>query len=66
MHRQIGELRDIEEAQRRIREGEYGECEQCLAAIGFERLLAYPTATRCITCQTQKEKMFAGGGGPSL
>jgi len=66
VHRQINEMREIEQALRRIREGEYGECVECGAAIGFERLLAYPTATRCITCQTHKEKMFAGSSRPSL
>lgn len=66
VHRQIGEMRDIEAAQRRIRESEYGSCVECGTEIGFERLLAYPTATRCITCQTHKEKMFAGVGRPSL
>jgi RNA polymerase-binding transcription factor len=66
VHRQINEMRDIEAAQRRIRENEYGECVECGTEIGFERLLAYPTATRCIACQTHKEKMFAGSGRPSL
>jgi RNA polymerase-binding protein DksA len=66
VHRQISEMRDIDDALRRIRENEYGACEGCGAEIGFERLLAYPTATRCIVCQTHKEKMFAGSGRPSL
>jgi RNA polymerase-binding protein DksA len=66
VHRQIGEMRDIEDAHRRIRENEYGSCAECGAEIGFERLLAYPTATRCIACQTHKEKMFGGSGRPSL
>lgn len=66
VYRQIGEMRDIEETYRRIREGTYGECVECGAEIGFQRLQAYPTAKRCIECQTQKERMFAGGGGPSL
>ena len=66
VHRQINELRDIEQALRRIREGEYGECVECGAEIGFQRLLACPTATRCIACQTRQEKMFAGSSRPSL
>jgi DnaK suppressor protein len=66
VHRQIGELRDIEEALRRIREGEYGECADCGGEIGFDRLMAYPTAKRCIACQTKKEKMYAGAATPSL
>jgi len=66
VHRQIGEMREIEEAHRRIRESEYGSCVECGSDIGFDRLLAYPTATRCITCQTHKEKLFAGTGRHSL
>jgi RNA polymerase-binding protein DksA len=66
VHRQISEMREIEAAQRRIREGDYGACVECGAEIGFERLLAYPTATRCITCQTHQEKLFAGSVRSSL
>jgi RNA polymerase-binding protein DksA len=66
VHRQINEMRDIEDAQRRIRESEYGACEECGAEIGFQRLLAYPTANRCIACQSHREKAFASGGRPSL
>lgn len=66
VHRQINEMRAIEQALRRVREGEYGACVECGADIGFERLLAYPTAARCITCQTHKEKMFGGNSRPSL
>ena len=66
VHRQVNEMREIEVALRRIREKEYGECVECGAEIGFQRLLAYPTATRCIACQTHKEKMFGGNGRPSL
>ena len=66
VHRQVNEMREIEVALRRIREKEYGECVECGAEIGFQRLLAYPTATRCIACQTHKEKMFGGAGRPSL
>lgn len=66
VHRQIEELRDIEETYRRIRESEYGDCVDCGGEIGFERLMAYPTARRCIGCQTKNEKMYAGAGTPSL
>jgi len=66
VHRQIEELRDIEESYRRIRESEYGQCAECGGEIGFERLMAYPTARRCIGCQTKKEKLYAGAGTPTL
>ena len=66
VHRQIGEMRDIEEAYRRIRAGDYGECTECGSEIGFQRLLVHPTAMLCIDCQTKKEKMYAGVGRASL
>jgi RNA polymerase-binding protein DksA len=66
VHRQVSEMRDIEVALRRMREGEYGACEECGAEIGFDRLSACPTALRCIGCQTHREKMFAGTGQHSL
>jgi len=66
VHRQINAMRDIEQALRRVREGEYGACADCGDEIGFERLLAYPTASRCIACQTRKEKGFGGNSRSSL
>lgn len=64
--RQVNELRDIEAAQARIRDGSYGQCSDCAQEIGFERLRAYPTAKRCIKCQIRREKGFAHPGTPSL
>jgi RNA polymerase-binding protein DksA len=64
--RQVNELRDIEAAQARVRAGTYGECVDCSQEIGFERLHAYPTAKRCIQCQTKRETRFAHPGTPSL
>jgi RNA polymerase-binding protein DksA len=64
--RQVNELRDIAAAQERLRTGSYGACTDCGQEIGFERLTAYPTAKRCIQCQTKREKGFAHSGTPSL
>jgi len=36
----------------RIEEPAYGVCEYCKGFIGVERLMALPSATRCITCAT--------------
>ena len=49
------ELNEIEAAQRRVDEGEAGVCVDCDEAIAFQRLLARPTATRCINCQSIAE-----------
>ncbi len=64
--RHIEEIRDIEAAKVRIKEGSFGNCIACGQDIGFERLLAYLTAKRCIACQQQHEKTYAHGGTPKL
>lgn len=37
-------------ARERVEEPGYGVCEHCQGFVGLERLLALPSATRCITC----------------
>jgi len=64
--RHIQEIRDIEAAKARIKDHSFGTCIACHADIGFERLLAYPTAKRCIVCQQQREKTYAHAGTPKL
>jgi DnaK suppressor protein len=64
--RHVHEIRDIEAALERLRDGSYGVCERCATEIGFERLLAYPTATRCLPCQEQYEKTHAHVETPRL
>lgn len=34
----------------RIEEPDYGVCEHCHGFIGVERLLALPSASRCVSC----------------
>ncbi|HEX6136216.1 MAG TPA: TraR/DksA family transcriptional regulator [Casimicrobiaceae bacterium] len=64
--RHIEELRDIEAAKARIANGTFAACIACGDDIAFERLLAYPTAKRCIRCQRQRERTYAHGGTPTL
>jgi RNA polymerase-binding protein DksA len=64
--RHIQEIRNIEAARLRLRTGTYGECVDCGEPIAAERLAAYPTAERCIECQTRYEKTYAQNGRPSL
>src|SRR5512145_1097273 len=64
--RDLRELREIDAAQQRMRDGSYGECLDCGGEIDFERLRANPAAVRCIVCQTQHEKSFAHGRTPTL
>src|SRR5581483_4318274 len=47
LERHVAELRSSEEAERRMQDGSYGVCIECGGEIGFERLLAQPTAVRC-------------------
>jgi DnaK suppressor protein len=44
-------LRDVRAALRRIRDGSFGTCIECEAAISPKRLAALPWALRCIKCQ---------------
>ena len=64
--RHMEELRDIDVAKARMREGTYGVCVECGGDIAFERLRAYPTAKRCIRCQQRREKTYAHEGMPTL
>jgi len=64
--RHVREIRDIGAARARIAEGSCGSCIDCGADIGFKRLLAYPTAKRCLTCQQQHERTYAHEGNPTL
>lgn len=66
LDRHVSELRDIEAAEQRIRDGTYGVCIECGGEIAFERLLAQPTAVRCVVCQEQYEKTHASQATPTL
>lgn len=65
--RELDELRDVEAALERVRNGTYAKCMDCGDAITYERLDAYPTAKRCITCQSRHENRRGGRDAtPSL
>jgi DnaK suppressor protein len=64
--RHVRELRDIEAARARIRDGGFGTCIDCGGDIGFERLLAYLSAKRCVGCQRQRERTYAHEANPKL
>jgi DnaK suppressor protein len=55
IERDQNELNAVEYALARIESDEYGVCEACGDAIGYSRLLAYPTAVRCLACQERQE-----------
>ncbi len=54
------ELRAIERALERVREGSYGHCIECGCDIPAARLDACPTAERCTQCQTRHERVYGG------
>src|SRR5690606_4225095 len=47
-HRVDDDLRDVDEALRRLDAGSYGRCETCGAALGDERLTAVPATRFCL------------------
>lgn len=53
---ETAELGDIDAALERIQAGTYGQCTDCGVTIAPARLHAYPTAKRCIDCQTVAEQ----------
>jgi len=64
--RQIHEIRDIEATRKRMKGDGFGICMDCGEPVAFERLMAYPTARRCIRCQQQHDKTYAVESTPSL
>lgn len=47
----------LQQALRRVDDGEYGICMECGEDINERRLFANPTATHCIDCMTELEAM---------
>lgn len=66
LSRDLAEMREIEAALDRLREGRYGACADCGGEIDLERLRREPTARRCIDCQRVREKTFPQPGRPTL
>lgn len=66
MTRDLDELRAMDAAWQRIKDGSYGVCVDCGGDIGYERLAASPAAMRCVTCQSRHEKTYGGSPRPSL
>lgn len=47
----VEEKEQIESALNKITQGKYGYCENCGKEIPKERLVAFPTATKCVDCE---------------
>lgn len=59
-------IREIDDALVRVKAHRFGRCMECGADIRFERLMAFPTARRCVTCQSLHERTFAVSATPTL
>lgn len=64
--KQINEMRELEMSEKYLTELEFGDCVECGEEIGFERLIANPSAQRCIECQRKYEKLFPYDSNSSL
>ncbi len=62
IEKEVAEQADVVAALARLANGSYGVCIDCGEDIGVQRLDAYPTAKRCIRCQTHFESTHRGGG----
>lgn len=64
--RHIEVIKEIDDALIRITTHRFGRCVECDSPIEYARLKAFPTARRCVTCQSLHERTFADGATPSL
>jgi len=64
--RHIEAMTSVEAALARVKRSDFGRCVECGADIGYQRLLASPATTRCVTCQSLHEKTYATGATPTL
>ncbi len=53
--RRIARLDELENALKRLRETDYGVCDECGEDIGIARLKANPSARLCVVCQSMVE-----------
>src|SRR5258708_29524151 len=44
----------VRKALTRLKEGKYGICENCGKMIDTDRLMVYPEATRCVSCEKKR------------
>jgi DnaK suppressor protein len=48
-------LKEVEEAQHRLKDGNYGQCQHCGTEISIKRLELLPFAKYCVPCQEKLE-----------
>jgi len=62
MEMESAELRAIDEALRKMSQGEYGICERCGQPISHERLRYLPFASLCVRCKKEEELEIEASG----
>jgi DnaK suppressor protein len=65
LERNVRQIRQTEEALRRIEEGRFGVCADCGSSIALGRLQAVPTALRCLECE-RKDQAASPASGATL
>lgn len=60
MDHEVRAIQAMEAAASRLDSPDFGICEDCGANIPAARLIANPTATRCVACQERHEHTYAG------
>jgi RNA polymerase-binding protein DksA len=66
VERHVEAIRDIDAALVRMTRHRYGRCVDCDEDIELARLLAFPTAKRCVDCQSLRERTYAHRPRPTL
>lgn len=59
LDRHVSELREVQAARERLAKGSYGLCADCGSPLEWQRLRAFPAATRCVFCVERREKAGA-------
>lgn len=54
--REREKLQNIDDAFARMKEGTYGECDECGEDIEIDRLLALPFTHLCLDCKSKQER----------
>ena len=52
---EVSRRQQVDAAQRRFAEDDYGACLECGEAVGYARLKVQPEAPLCVACQTRRE-----------
>jgi len=66
LNHEVRQWRELDAAAIRMSSPDFGVCEDCGAIIPVQRLLANPSAVRCVACQEVHEKTYSSQPHGSL